>query len=123
MNRFRKTQGAPPAEHFDVMEGKMLAIIIALALVCFSIFGMIRVISAVRNRTIGEIVFAFVLSAVAAFFAAVIGFVGAALLCANLLRGEAGEAGLILAPAAAFMLAVVAFSICFRKIITYGDSS
>jgi ABC-type nickel/cobalt efflux system permease component RcnA len=75
------------------------------------------------HRTIGEIIFAIVLSAVAAAIAAAAGFVGAALLCAKLLSGEAGEASLVLAPATAVVLAMVAFYICFRKIITYGDSS
>ena len=77
-----------------------------------------------RSRpTIGEIVFASVLSTVAASIAAVVGFVGAAFLCAKLLSGEAGEAALVFDPAAALVLAVVAFSICFRKLITYGESS
>lgn len=75
------------------------------------------------QRTIGEIIFAIVLSGVAAAIAAVAGFVGAAFLCAKLLIGEAGEAALVLDPATALVLAVVAFSVCFRKIITYGDSS
>ena len=75
------------------------------------------------QRTIGEIIFAIVLSAVAAAIAAVAGFVGAAFLCAKLLSGEASEASLVLAPATAVLLAMVAFYICFRKIITYGESS
>lgn len=75
------------------------------------------------KRTIGEIIFAIVLSAVAAALAAVAGFVGATFLCAKLLSGEAGEAALVLAPVTALVLAVIAFSICFRKIITYGESS
>jgi hypothetical protein len=73
--------------------------------------------------TIGEIVFAIVFSLVVASLAAVAGFFGAAFLCAKLLSGEAGEAALVLAPATAAVLAMVAFSICFRTIITYGDSS
>ena len=75
------------------------------------------------QRTIGEIVFAIVLSAMAAALAAIAGFVGAVFLCAKLFSGETREAALILGPATALVLAVVAFSICFRKIITYGDSS
>jgi hypothetical protein len=75
------------------------------------------------QRTIGEFVFAIVLSVIAAAIAAVAGFVGAAFLCAKLLSGESGEAALILDPAAALILAVIAFSICLRKIITYGDDS
>jgi hypothetical protein len=73
--------------------------------------------------TIGEIVFAIVLSLVVASSAAVAGFFGAAFLCAKLLSGESGEAALVLAPATALALAIAAFSICFRKIITYGESS
>jgi uncharacterized membrane protein len=82
-----------------------------------------RMSTARSQRTIGEIIFAIVLSGVAAAIAAVAGFVGAAFLCAKLLIGEAGEAALVLDPATALVLAVVAFSVCFRKIITYGDSS
>jgi hypothetical protein len=111
------------SERFDVMEDEMFAIIIAMCAVGFSIYKMIDVIAAIRNRAIGEIVFAFVLSAVAASLAAVIGFVVAALLCVKLLSGEGREAGLVLAPATALVFAVVTFSICFRKVITYGESS
>lgn len=75
------------------------------------------------QRTIGEIIFAIALSSVAAAIAAVAGFIGAAFLCSKLLSGEAGEAALVLDPAAAVVLAVVAFFICFRKIITYGEGS
>ncbi len=80
--------------------------------------------STVRPRsTIGEIVFATVLSAVAATMAALAGFVGVVFLCARLFSGEASESALVLAPATAFVFAVVAFVICYRKIITYGESS
>ena len=75
------------------------------------------------QRTIGEIVFAIVLSVVAAGLAAIAGFVGASFLCAELLRGETGEAVLVLAPATALVLAAVAFYACFRKFITHGESS
>ena len=75
------------------------------------------------QRTTGEIVFAIALSAVAAGLAAVAGFVGASFFCAELLSGEAGEAALVLDPATAVILAVVAFFICYRKIITYGENS
>ncbi len=78
----------------------------------------------VRSQsTIGEIAFAVALSAVAAALAALAGFVGAIYLCAKLLTGEASEAALVLAPATAVVLAVVVFSICYRKIITYGEGS
>jgi hypothetical protein len=75
------------------------------------------------QRTIGELIFAIVLSAVVAAIAAAAGFVGAAFLCAKLLSGEAGEAALVLDPAVALVLAAIAFSICFRKLITNGESS
>jgi hypothetical protein len=74
------------------------------------------------HRTIGEIIFAIVLSTVVAAIAAVAGFVAMAFLCARLFSGEAGEAALVLGPAAALIPAVVAFSLCFRKIIAYGES-
>jgi hypothetical protein len=82
-----------------------------------------RVSSGRSRPTIGEIVFAIVLSLVVASLAAVVGFFGAAVLCAKLLSGESGEAVLVLAPATAFALALVAFSICFQRIITYGENS
>jgi len=82
-----------------------------------------RVANGRPRPTIGEIVFAIVLSLVVASLAAVAGFFGAAVLCAKLLSGESGEAALVLAPATAGLLAMVTFSICFRKIITYGESS
>jgi Mn2+/Fe2+ NRAMP family transporter len=74
------------------------------------------------QRTIGEVVFAAALSAVAAALAAIAGFAGAAVLC-GLLPGEAGESGLILAPASALVVAAVVFTICYRKIVTYGEGS
>jgi hypothetical protein len=73
--------------------------------------------------TKGEIFFAIALSAVAATLAAVAGFVVASFLCAEILSGEAGEWGLVLDPATAVLLGAVVFSICYRKIITYGESS
>ena len=82
-----------------------------------------RVSSGRAQRTIGEVIFAIVLSLIVASLAAVAGFFGVAFLCAKLLIGESGEAALVLAPATAGVLAIAAFSICFRKIITYGDSS
>jgi len=73
--------------------------------------------------TMSEIIIAVVLSTAVAAIAATVGFVGAVLLCAKFLRGEAGEAGLVLGPVMALVFAVVAFVICFWKIITYGQSS
>jgi hypothetical protein len=82
-----------------------------------------RVSNGRPRPTISEIVVAIVSSLVVASLAAVGGFLGAAFLCAKLLSGESGEAALVLAPALAFALSIAAFSICFRKIITYGESS
>lgn len=95
------------------------AVVILRAL---KLLGM-RVSNGHPRPTIGEIVVAIVSSLVVATLAAVAGFFGAAFLCAKLLSGESGEAGLVFAPATALALGMVAFSICFRKIITYGDSS
>jgi hypothetical protein len=74
------------------------------------------------KATIGENVFATVLSAIAAVIAALVGFVGGIFLCGWLLSGEMTQWGLIVAPALALVMAVAAFVIVFRKIITYGDS-
>ena len=82
-----------------------------------------RVANGSPRSTIGEIVSAIVLSLIVASLAAVAGFFGAAFLCAKILSGESGEAVLVFAPATALALAIAAFSICFWKIITYGDSS
>lgn len=73
--------------------------------------------------TISEIIFAATLAAVAAAFAGIAGFVGAGFVCANVLSGETGEFALVADPAAGFLLAATVFILCFRKIITYGDSS
>jgi len=103
----------------------MIFLLMAVILLCMGSVMIWRLgMSTVRSqRTIGEIIFAIVLSAVVAAIAAAAGFVGAALLCAKLLSGEASEASLVLAPATAMVLAMAAFYICFRKIITYGESS
>jgi hypothetical protein len=74
------------------------------------------------KTAIGENVFATLLAGVAAAIAAVVGFVGGIFLCGWLLRGEMTQWGLIVAPALALVMAVTAFVIVFRKIITYGDS-
>lgn len=76
-----------------------------------------------RRQTIGEIVFAIVLSSIVASLAAVAGFFVAAFLCAKLLRGESGEAILVLAPGAALASAMVAFSISFKNVIAFGEDS
>jgi ABC-type multidrug transport system permease subunit len=73
------------------------------------------------KTTIGENVFAIVLSGVAAAIAALVGFVGGIFLCEWLFTGEMTEWALIVAPALALVMAVAAFVIVFRKIITYGD--
>jgi len=103
----------------------MIFLLMAFILLCMGSVMIWRLrLSTVRSQpTIGEIVFAIALSSAAAAIAAVAGFVGAALLCAMLLSGEAGEGGLVLAPATALVLAAVAFYICFRRIITYGEIS
>lgn len=82
-----------------------------------------RVSSGRSRPTIGEIAFAIALSLVVASLAALAGFFGAAFLCAKLFSGESREAGLVLAPATAIALALVAFSICFQRIIAYGENS
>ena len=73
------------------------------------------------KATIGENVFATLLAGVAAAIAAVVGFVGGIFLCGWLFTGEATESALIVGPALALVMAVAAFVIVFRKIITYGD--
>jgi drug/metabolite transporter superfamily protein YnfA len=73
------------------------------------------------KTTIGENIFATVLASVAAFFAGVVGFVGGAFLCWNLLRGEMTQWDLVVAPAAALILAVAAFVFVFGKIVNYGE--
>lgn len=83
----------------------------------------LRLFTDLSRGTIGEVCFALALSAFAAALAAVAGFVGAIFFCAKLLSGEAREAALILAPATAAGLAVVAFFFCFRKIISHGEVS
>lgn len=104
----------------------MLFVLLCIGVVviqrAFQQIGM-RVSSGRPRPTIGEIVFALAVSLVVASLAAVAGFLGAAFLCAKLFSGESREAGLVLAPATAIALALAAFSICFWKIITYGDDS
>jgi hypothetical protein len=72
------------------------------------------------TNTLGEIIFATVLSGVVAVLAGIAAFVGMTLLCAKMLSGEATQAALVLAPAAAFVSAVFVFLMSFRKIIRYG---
>jgi ABC-type multidrug transport system permease subunit len=73
------------------------------------------------KATFGEIVFASVLSAMAAALAAVLGFVGRIFLCGWLLSGEMTEWGLVAGPGLALLMAVGAFVLVFRKIIHYGE--
>jgi hypothetical protein len=47
------------------------------------------------RSTLGESLVAVLMAGVAAFFAAILGFVGAAWLCSALLSGEMGEWGLV----------------------------
>jgi hypothetical protein len=74
------------------------------------------------KSTAGEIFIAFLMSGVAAVFAAALGFVGASLLCSTLLSGEMTEWALIWAPITALVFAVAAFVFVFRKISTHGES-
>ena len=109
----------------------MIFPLMLLMLLCIGVVAIQRTLKQLGMRvshghprpTIGEIVFAIVLSLVVASLAALAGFFGAAFLCAKLLSGESGEAALVLAPATAGVLAIVAFFICFRKVITYGERS
>jgi hypothetical protein len=55
--------------------------------------------------SLGEIVFACIVAAVAAFFAAVVGLVAGVFLCENLLTGEATEWVLVAGPATALISA------------------
>ena len=73
------------------------------------------------KSTIGEIVFASVLSCVVAALAAIVGFVGGIFLCGLLFSGEARESALHVGPTLALLSGSAVFVICFRKIITYGD--
>ena len=73
------------------------------------------------KSTFGEYIFASVLSAVAAVFAATAGFVTGILFCEWRFSGEMTEWALVLAPSIALAMAVVAFLIVFRKIIKYGE--
>ena len=75
------------------------------------------------KSTVGEILFACLLSGLGAIVAAVAGFFFAAFLCAKLLSGEAGEAALIFDPATALACGAATFYICYRRIIRYGSPS
>ena len=68
----------------------------------------------------GEIFIACIVGAVAAFFAAAVGFVGGVFLCENLLTGEATEWVLIAGPATALIFGIAGFVFAFRKIVTIG---
>jgi hypothetical protein len=73
------------------------------------------------KSTFGEGFIAVFISGVAAFFAAIAGFVGALYLCARLLSREMSDWALILAPATAVVFAVAVFVFAFRKLSTYGE--
>jgi hypothetical protein len=73
------------------------------------------------RSTLGESLVAVLMAGVAAFFAAILGFVGAAWFCSALLSGEMGEWGLVVAPPTALIAAIVAFVAVFHKIRSYGD--
>ncbi len=74
------------------------------------------------KSTVGENIFAILMSGIAAAFAAVMGFVSAIILCSTFLRGEVTEWDLILAPVTAVVFSVSAFVFAFRKISTYGEN-
>ena len=75
------------------------------------------------KTTIGENIFASVLSAVAAAFTGIVGFVGGIFLCGWLLNGEMTEWGLVVGPGLALAMAAVTSVIVFRKIIHYGEGT
>jgi hypothetical protein len=75
------------------------------------------------KATIGEIIVAFLLSALAAALTAVWGFAGLALLYGYLLSLSAKdvEPSPFLCPVGAVAMAVAVFVIVFRKVIHHGD--
>jgi hypothetical protein len=77
--------------------------------------------SLAMKSTPGESFFAFLISAIVAVLAAVVGFFAGVLLPNILLRGEATEAGLVLAPAMALIFGGVVFVLAFRKLSKYGE--
>ena len=70
---------------------------------------------------LGEYFFVTVLSTVMAGLAAIAGFVGVIFLC-GLLPGEFSEWMLILAPAAAFVIFVATFWVCYGKLLHNANS-
>jgi len=74
------------------------------------------------KHTIGEMIFAFALSAVAAVFAGVVGFMGGVFYCDIRFSGEMTQWALVVAPASALVMAVLAFVVVFWKIATYGEA-
>jgi hypothetical protein len=79
-------------------------------------------VSPAMKSSEGELFFAFLISAVAAVLAAVVRFFAGVLLPNIFLRGEATEAGLVLAPAMALIFGAVVFVFAFRKLSKYGES-
>lgn len=77
--------------------------------------------SLAMNSTVGEIFIAFLISGVVAVLAAIVGFFAGVLLPNILLRGEATEAGLVLAPAMALIFGAAVFVFAFRKLCKYGE--
>ncbi len=77
--------------------------------------------SLAMKSTTGELFFAFLISAVVAVLAAVVGFFAGVFLPEALLSGESTESGLVLAPAMALVFGTVAFVLAFRKLSKYGE--
>ncbi len=74
------------------------------------------------KSTVGESLIAFLISAVAAVFAAIAGFFVGVILPEVFLSGEATESALILAPAIALIFGTAVFVFAYRKISSYGES-
>ena len=72
------------------------------------------------NRTFGELLVSILLASVAAFLAAIVGFVSGVFL-GGLLPGEASESGLFFGPLGALCFGVAAVIVVFRFAIHYGD--
>jgi hypothetical protein len=103
----------------------MLLIFLSVPAIALLAFSVVNVVNLFRSRAIkptpGETAVALIAGLVAAVLAGVVGGI-AAFACTRFLTGEAGEAVLILAPAAALFFALLAFVSTVRWILRYGDS-
>lgn len=77
--------------------------------------------SLAMKSTAGELLFAFLISAVVAVLAAVAGWFVGALLPMMLFSGESTESGLVLDPAMALVFGAVVFVFAFRKLSKFGE--